>query len=486
VVAVGDNSDDQCDVTGWDLDLLPPLGPVAYYPFNGNANDESGNGNNGSIYGNLKVVSGVNGNAYRFDGNSDYIQVENFKGLDRQEMTIALWVKPDVDASPSMPHNLISKHGDLTNIEMLILQEKDLKYDIEWTIGNVYYDLTSRMSNSANPDDIGWILPDYSVFDFIASVYDGLSIRLYVNSDLIALYKASGVIADNELPLIIGGRSSDPTVENFKGIIDEVRIYNRALDASEIWQLYNDACQVNADCDNGAFCDGAEKCQNGSCVKGQSPCTQRQTCDETANRCLDCIGDAQCDDGVFCNGREKCVNGICGDGTNPCAADQTCDETANRCLDCIGDAQCDDGIFCNGSEKCNNGTCVTYPSCAEAQLCKEEQDECWEVKTITATCLQRSINCPILQEQKRTWIIMYSFAEHHCDPGTSRLEVSGAGTDFHGIQIDARRPFKIFGFIFIPLNIDRDASVGQWNIQITTDLDSTKTEERIVAWFKIR
>jgi hypothetical protein len=82
---------------------------------------------------------------------------------------------------------------------------------------------------------------------------------------------------------------------------------------------------------------------------------------------------------------------------------------------------------------------------------------------------------------------MYSSEEHHFDPETSRPpEVVGAGTDFKGVQIDVRRPFKIFRFIFIPLSIARDASVGQWNIQIKTDLASTKTEERIVAGFKIR
>ena len=41
-------------------------------------------------------------------------------------------------------------------------------------------------------------------------------------------------------------------------------------------------CQTDADCDNGLFCDGEEKCQNdGSCLAGQSPCTQSQTCNET-------------------------------------------------------------------------------------------------------------------------------------------------------------------------------------------------------------
>jgi hypothetical protein len=50
-------------------------GLVAYYPFNGNANDESGNGNHGIVYG-ATIVEDVNGKpmgAYHFDGLSNYI-----------------------------------------------------------------------------------------------------------------------------------------------------------------------------------------------------------------------------------------------------------------------------------------------------------------------------------------------------------------------------------------------------------------------------
>jgi hypothetical protein len=65
-----------------------------------------------------------------------------------------------------------------------------------------------------------------------------------------------------------------------------------AIDLNGYKKMYGPAsanwpCQTDADCGNGLFCDGEEKCQNdGSCFTGQSPCAQGQTCDEDNNQCI--------------------------------------------------------------------------------------------------------------------------------------------------------------------------------------------------------
>ena len=72
---------------------VPADGLVGYWPFNGNANDESGNGNNGTVNGATLTADrfGNNGKAYNFNGSSN-IQVPNSNSLQiGNEMTVSVW-----------------------------------------------------------------------------------------------------------------------------------------------------------------------------------------------------------------------------------------------------------------------------------------------------------------------------------------------------------------------------------------------------------
>src|SRR3989304_6042914 len=94
-----DRAGSQWDATGW-LDevriygraissnevrtLATPdinAGLVAYYPFNGNGNDESGNGNNGTVNGGMAYTNGVAGQAASLDGVDDYVRVASADAL---------------------------------------------------------------------------------------------------------------------------------------------------------------------------------------------------------------------------------------------------------------------------------------------------------------------------------------------------------------------------------------------------------------------
>ncbi len=75
-----------------------------------------------------------------------------------------------------------------------------------------------------------------------------------------------------------------------------------------------------------------------------------------------CEADADCDDGVFCNGAETCdvESGDCADGTPPCA-EELCDEETDTCAECVDAEDCeDDDLFCTGDPVCSNGECL-YP-----------------------------------------------------------------------------------------------------------------------------
>lgn len=132
------------------------------------------------------------------------------------------------------------------------------------------------------------------------------------------------------------------------------------------------SCQVDADCDNGDFCDGGESCVNNLCVNGLAPCAG-QSCDEAADACVACVIDADCDNGVFCDGAESCVNNACVDSTDPCAG-SICAESIDACVDCLTNVDCSNGNACDGTESCIAGSCQTGTPlvCNDSNPCTDD------------------------------------------------------------------------------------------------------------------
>ena len=73
---------------------VPTNGLVGWWPFNGNANDESGNGNNGTVNGATLTTDrfGVLNKAYSFDGVDDYVNVNNSSTLNPSQLSINCWI----------------------------------------------------------------------------------------------------------------------------------------------------------------------------------------------------------------------------------------------------------------------------------------------------------------------------------------------------------------------------------------------------------
>ena len=97
-------------------------------------------------------------------------------------------------------------------------------------------------------------------------------------------------------------------------------------------------CTVDADCDDGAFCNGAETCNAGTCQAGTVvscddgvSCTD-DSCNESTDTCDYVANDGNCDNGLFCDGTEICdpVND-CQAGSDPCSGGETCDEVGDVC-----------------------------------------------------------------------------------------------------------------------------------------------------------
>ena len=152
-------------------------------------------------------------------------------------------------------------------------------------------------------------------------------------------------------------------------------------------------CVVDADCDDGLPCNGAETCDlaTGDCASGDVPvCADMEVCDDFRNGCTAlCADDTECADDALCNGDESCdpATGVCLAGAAvECAEGEACDELAGGCApeptepECADDADCDDGLACNGAEACDlaAGACVAGVPvvCADPEVCDELRGGC--------------------------------------------------------------------------------------------------------------
>ncbi|MEP3387504.1 MAG: LamG-like jellyroll fold domain-containing protein, partial [Reichenbachiella sp.] len=190
-------------------------GLVASYPFNGSANDESGNGFHGTVNGAILTTDrfGNENSAYSFDGVNDNITVGEYARF-QGEVSIGVWVLSNTFSGTQ-------KIIDLPQFKFTTFDES-LQIDIlDNTGSNIHYNNVDLLSGT-------WI--------HLFATYDGVTLKTYVNGE-----EASSEEMNLTLDDVIGttyiGSSSFPDIY-FNGKIDEILIYDRALSASEIASLY--------------------------------------------------------------------------------------------------------------------------------------------------------------------------------------------------------------------------------------------------------
>jgi hypothetical protein len=208
-------------------------GLVAYYPFDGNANDNSGNGNHGIPHGNVKLAKdrfGVSGNSYFFDGTNSFIEVPNGGPFQfpQNNFTISLWVKPK--AVQPVYSAIIDKSHDSCQCSWSIecSQVGDVnKYTlIARDILNQWVNIGNHIQFAAN------------VWNHLAVVKLGKTYYTYYNNVLTTTAQGASatILASGNLPLFIGANGGINRF--FNGSLDEIFIFNRSLTKTEISQLY--------------------------------------------------------------------------------------------------------------------------------------------------------------------------------------------------------------------------------------------------------
>jgi len=217
----------QFNIIAIQLNTLPQIsitsGLIAFYPFNGNANDSSGNGNNGTVTNAILTTDrfGRSNSAYNFDGNGDYINCGNKANLNLTgSMSISVWVYAN---NFTTDHGVISKMNVTTTSPYGLVTNNNR---MRWDIGSDYI-----FSNTFSAGQ--WIN--------IISTYDTKTLvkNIYVNGVL----SSNGISTKTSIPvntdnLYIGTHQpSKVSTWSWDGKIDEVRIYNKVLNSSEIAYL---------------------------------------------------------------------------------------------------------------------------------------------------------------------------------------------------------------------------------------------------------
>ena len=190
--------------------------------------DSSGNGNDGVIYG-ATWVDGKYGKALSFDGVDDYVEVPHSTSLDiTDEITIEAWFRAiDVSGNP-----FILAHGESFDTDKF-----QYSLYIESGILKSWFEESDDSDNQVKGSNT--LATNKWYQGAVVRTSDGYFI-LYLNG------KVEGSISTNKKPpsishsLTMGLRTNSPNVyqDYFNGIIDEVRIYNRALTTEEIKEHY--------------------------------------------------------------------------------------------------------------------------------------------------------------------------------------------------------------------------------------------------------
>jgi hypothetical protein len=192
---------------------------------NGQFADRSGQGNSGTVVGYTNATTtmlkaGVTGSALSFNGSSQYLSLVNTSSLRLTSWTISAWVKPTVMQTSFIIDN--EKSGSINYY---------LRYAADGTAEVDFYDGTHRFIDSA----AGAIKP--GVWTHILGMYNGATLSLYLNGvGIQAITYNLTPPTPSDSTIRIGTRFNNTGYTN--GLIDDVRIYNRALSPYEITRLY--------------------------------------------------------------------------------------------------------------------------------------------------------------------------------------------------------------------------------------------------------
>ena len=269
---------------------VPTDGLIAWWPFNGNANDESGNGHNLSVHGAVSSVdrSGQNNAAFYFNGAGNHLLGSS---MEFNQLTVTLWFKVEedgaelfwaYDAHPPTGANLIgqgTRHAPCFYCDFALGLGR-------WPTGSTSFSWEKsapgycQFEHDATPWAEQW-----GEWQFASVVSDGTTVSQFINGVFQASHPFSSSFQSGGSILSVGSRvvencggSGVPCVSGaFQGSIDDIGVWDRALTAEEVMGLYLAGAPPTPGCMDASACnfDPEANADDGSC---SGPCCSGAGC----------------------------------------------------------------------------------------------------------------------------------------------------------------------------------------------------------------
>lgn len=271
--------------TGEAVSSIPEDSMTVHYKFDGNANDVFGN-LNGVEKNGVTYSSGKIGQALKLDGVDDYINIATTAPFTATTWTVSMWIKPDSNQNTQQATLFMGVWHKPTIVFYSNTNNIRLRFK---NSENVFTDCITSRKNSIKVNE----------WNHLAVVGDNGNYKIYINGVLSDEKNCGGISQDNVYRYVIGGTGTANDTNYFKGGIDDLRIYYRALNEEEIksFVVSGESCETDEDCpseEGEPYCSGKARCQNVtdfSCIN---------------NQCVEVGGGAGCS--LCSNG---CANGAC-------------------------------------------------------------------------------------------------------------------------------------------------------------------------------
>lgn len=217
---------------------IPTNGLIGWWPFNNNANDESGNANHGTIV-NAIITSdrfSNNNSAYNFNGTNSLIRINNnFFNIGWQSWTVSCWINSTTLNNPGSGNN----NQCIFNTIPL----NGFALDFNWGSSNKY----ALWANS-NPSNSNWDVLfnnksnsniSINTWNHLVVVKNGLNYYLYINGVLDKTITSSITVSSYFAKFSIGNTDISQAIEPFKGTLDDYGIWDTVLTPLQINGIYN-------------------------------------------------------------------------------------------------------------------------------------------------------------------------------------------------------------------------------------------------------
>lgn len=216
--------------------LPPPPDMVGWWTGDGTANDiqgptfENGILTNGATFG-----TGMVGQGFSFDGINDYVLVGNPANLNfgKEDFTIDAWVKITPPKKPDVANKaIVSKTSQGSDVQYVLGYRASTDGKLFFAISSSSTVYVEAISQSPGIVD--------NQFHHVAGIRRGKILELYQDGILVAFGTAPSLIsASSSNNVVIGGRLILGNEPIFRGVIDEVEIFNRALCPVEIKSIFD-------------------------------------------------------------------------------------------------------------------------------------------------------------------------------------------------------------------------------------------------------